>query len=67
MDREKTSRTEHETWVEEAIFNTGGHEKTTISDGEHKVEGYGRTSEESQKNASEKWDENYGDDDDDDE
>lgn len=40
----------------ENILGIGGHYKTTISDGEDKVEGLGRTSEGSQQVASEKWD-----------
>ena len=34
----------------------GGHYKTTISDGDRKVEGRGRTAEEAEKTAKEKWD-----------
>ncbi len=52
---EKKSETEKESFVEERIIG-GSHYKTTISDGEKKVEGRGNTSEESQKVASEKWD-----------
>ena len=39
MDREKTSKTEKESYLEERLFNLGDHYKTTISNGEHKVEG----------------------------
>lgn len=55
MSKKSTSKTEKETWAEETIFNLGSHHKTTISDGNRKVEGRGRTSEESQKIASRKW------------
>ena len=55
MGKETTSRTEGESFVEERIFGDS-HYKTTISDGDEKVEGRGRTSEESQKVASDKWD-----------
>lgn len=55
MASEKTSRTEHESWVEERVFGLGDHFKTTICDGDQKVEGRGRTSEEAEKIASEKW------------
>ncbi len=51
----KESRTEEESFVEERIFGDH-HHKTTISDGHKKAEGRGRTSEESQKIASDKWD-----------
>ena len=51
-----TSKTEKDSFTAENILGIGGHYKTTISDGESKVEGLGRTSEESQQVASEKWD-----------
>ncbi|MBN1861624.1 MAG: hypothetical protein JW840_09215 [Candidatus Thermoplasmatota archaeon] len=51
MKQNTKSRTEKETWVEESIFGLGSHYKTTISDGDQKVEGRGRTSEVSQKNS----------------
>ena len=57
---EKTSKTEKETFLDERIFG-GHHYKTTISDNEKKVEGRGRTSEESQKVASDKSDKSGGD------
>lgn len=55
MDKDKESRTEEESYIEERIFGDH-HHKTTISDGHKKAEGRGRTSEESQKVASDKWD-----------
>lgn len=55
MDQKSKSTTEKETWVEESIFNLGGHHKTSITDGDRTVTGRGNTSEESQKIASEKW------------
>jgi len=65
MDREKTSKTEKESYVEERLFNLGDHYKTTIKNGEHKVEGRGRTPEEAEEVASEKWDEDWDEDEDD--
>ena len=65
MGKEKTSRTEKDSFIEERIFGDH-HHKTTISDGEHKVEGRGRTAEEAEKIASDKWDDEYGDDEDED-
>ena len=65
MGREKTSRTEKDSFIEERIFGDH-HYKTTISDGTHRVEGRGRTSEEAEKIASEKWEDDYGDDEDED-
>ncbi len=59
MGSDKTSRTEKESFIEEAIFGDH-HHKTTISEGGKSVEGRGRTSEESQKIASEKWDKSWG-------
>lgn len=56
MSKKTSSKTEKETWIEEAIFGLGSHHKTTISDGDKKVEGRGSTSEKSQKVASDKWD-----------
>lgn len=50
MGKDTKSRTEKEHWIGEA----GDHYKTTISDGRTTKEGRGRTSEESQKTASEK-------------
>lgn len=49
------SKTEKESWVEERIFGLGDHYKTTISDGEKKVEGRGGTPEKAEKTASKKW------------
>ena len=55
MGREATSRTREEQWPEETVFQTH-HYVTKISDGRHTVEGRGKDAEESQKIASEKWD-----------
>lgn len=54
MGKDTKSRTEKETWVEESLFGLGSHYKTTITDGNKTTEGRGRTSEESQKIASDK-------------
>jgi hypothetical protein len=56
MADKTTSKTENDSFTLENIFGIGGHYKTTISDSGNKVEGLGRTSEQSQKVASEKWD-----------
>jgi hypothetical protein len=64
MDREKTSKTEKESYLEERLFNLGDHYKTTISNGEHKVEGRGNTAEKAEEVASEKWDDNWDEEDD---
>lgn len=58
MGKETKSRTEKDSFIEERIFGDH-HYKTTISDGEDRVEGRGRTSEESQKTASDKWDKKH--------
>ncbi len=55
---EMTSRTEKESFNEERIFGDD-HYKTTISDGDEKVEGRGRTSEEAKKVASDMWDNRF--------
>ena len=55
-----TSRTEKDSFLVERLFGDH-HYKTTISDGENKVEGRGRTSEKSQEVASDKWDKGGGD------
>lgn len=55
MDEKPESRTEEETFIEEAMFNLGHHYKTTISDGKNKVEGRGNTPREAEAKASEKW------------
>ncbi len=52
---EKESRTEKESYVEERIFGDH-HYKTTISDGQKKAEGRGRTEKEAEERASDKWD-----------
>jgi hypothetical protein len=54
MSEKPTSRTERESFFEERLFGDS-HYKTTISDGQTKVEGRGHTAEESQKIASKKW------------
>jgi hypothetical protein len=56
MGKETKSRTEKESWIEERIFGLGDHYKTTISDGGKKAEGRGRTSEEAERIAKDKWD-----------
>jgi len=61
MGNDKKSRTEKEKWLEES----GEHYKTTISDGQKTREGRGRSSEESQEIASDKWHEDDEDEDDD--
>jgi len=61
----KKSRTGKDSFIEERIFG-GHHYKTTIYDGQHKVEGRGRTAEETEKTASEKWEDECGDDEDED-
>lgn len=55
MGKEPESRTEKEVWFEESLFGLDPHYKTTISNGQKKVEGRGRTSEEAERTASEKW------------
>ena len=50
-----TSKTEKDSNVVERIFKNH-HHKTTISDGKDKLEGLGKTPEESQQRASDKWD-----------
>ena len=55
MGKDTKSRTEKESFLEERIFGDH-HYKTTISDGHKSVDGRGKTSEESQEIASEKWD-----------
>lgn len=56
MGKETKSRTEKESWIEERIFGLGDHYKTTISDDGKKAEGRGRTSEEAERIAKDKWD-----------
>ena len=48
------SKTERDTNLVDRIIGTH-HHKTTITDGEDKVEGLGRTPEEAEERASEKW------------
>jgi len=55
MNNKTTSKTERETSLVESIFDLGPHYKTTISDGDSKVEGRGSTSDKSQEVASKKW------------
>jgi len=52
--KDTKSRTEKDSFFEERLFGDH-HYKTTISDSRRTVEGRGRTSEESQEIASEKW------------
>ncbi|HAH06674.1 MAG TPA: hypothetical protein DCM05_09140 [Elusimicrobia bacterium] len=59
MDTEKKSRTEKDSFLVERLLGDH-HYKATISDGEHKVEGRGRTAEEAEKVAKEKWDGQHG-------
>ena len=54
MGKDTKSRTEKDSFFEERLFG-GSHYKTTISDGREEHAGRGRTSEESQKRASEKY------------
>jgi len=54
MGKETKSRTEKDSFVEERVFGDH-HYKTTISDGRKEYTGRGRTSEESQERASEKY------------
>ncbi len=58
MDKDTTSRTEKESYVEERIFGDE-HYKTTISDDKDKEEARGRTAKEAEKRASEKWDKKH--------
>lgn len=53
-------KVEKEQWIEESLFNLGHHHKATISDGEHKVEGRGRTEDEAKEIAKDKWHNKYG-------
>jgi hypothetical protein len=46
-----TSKTERDSFFVEDLVGIGGHYKTTITDGNKKSVGLGRTSEESQRNA----------------
>jgi len=59
MPKRTKSRTEKESFIEERIFGDH-HYKTTITDGKSKAEGRGRTSKESQKLASNRWDKKKG-------
>jgi len=58
MGRKKDTKstTEKESSIELGLLGIDSHYKTTISDGDRRVEGRGRTPEESQKVASKKWD-----------
>lgn len=56
MGKETKSRTEKESFIEERIFGLGDHYKTTISDGDKKTEGRGRTPEEAERIAKDKRD-----------
>ena len=59
MSKRAKSRTEKETFIEERIFGDH-HYKTTITDGKDKAEGRGRTADEAQKRASDRWDKKKG-------
>ena len=59
MPKKATSRTEEESFFLERIFGDH-HYKTTITDGEDKVEGRGRTPEEAEELASDRWDKKKG-------
>jgi len=54
------SRTDKTSFFEESLIGSH-HYKTTISDGTDRVVGHGNTPEDSQRIASEKWDELYED------
>ena len=54
MPKKATSRTEKESFFEERIFGDH-HYKTTVTDGKDKAEGRGRTPEEAEKVASDRW------------
>lgn len=59
MGRKTTSKNEKDSFVVERVF--GDHQyKTTISNGKDTAEARGRTSEESQSRASDKWTEKKG-------
>ena len=59
MPKKAISRTEKENFFEERIFGDH-HYKTTITDGTDKAEGRGRTPEEAEKLASNKWSKKKG-------
>ena len=63
MDKETKSTTEREKW----LLEFGGHYKTTISDGDRKVEGRSYDSKDSQRIASDKWEEEADEDEEDEE
>ena len=54
MGRETTSRTKEESTIVETFFEDS-HYVTTITDGDRTVEGRAKDAEESQRIASEKW------------
>ena len=54
-DNRPTSETRETSWPEESLIGSSHHE-TKIRDSRNSVTGYGRSSEESQRRASEKWD-----------
>ena len=58
QEMEAKRPTEEESFIEERIFGDD-HYKTTISDSAEKGEGRGRTSEEAQNVASDKWDNRF--------
>jgi len=59
MPKKATSRTEKESFFEERIFGDH-HYKTTITDGKDKAEGRGRTPEEADELASNRWSKKKG-------
>ena len=54
IQKKSASQTEKESFFEKRIFNDH-HYKTTITDGKDKAEGRGRTPEEAEKLASDRW------------
>lgn len=59
MGRKTTSKTEKDSFVVERLFGDR-HYKTTIANGKDTAEARGRTSEESQSRANDKWAEKKG-------
>lgn len=58
MGKETTSNTSRETTLEERLFGDD-HFETKISDGKDSVTAAGRTAEEAEERASEKWHKNH--------
>jgi len=59
MPKKTTSRTEKESFFEERICGNH-HYKTTITNGKDKTEGRGRTPEEAEELASDRWNKKKG-------